>query len=172
MALKLDKALPPIPLSPKQDSTTHTVLDHPPVEPVIAPKTIKASAPVKRAASRPLPFRVRHMDMTIPEHKPRPIPGITLAQPSATMDLALRDVPSTPSVFSPRVAEFTAAPFGLQGAGDLVTPGNRKSKDIPTSFSWLPVRKEGHVRTASKDPRSPHHQDEGKEILRSIDHYL
>ncbi|KAJ9655893.1 tyrosine/serine/threonine protein phosphatase [Neophaeococcomyces mojaviensis] len=169
--LRLNKALPPVPLFPKPCSNIQTVSEKAPTEPP-PPPPIKPFTTVKRAASRPLPFRERNMDMTIPEHKPRHFPGITLAQSSATMDLAMRDVPSTPSLFSPRLTEFMAAPFGLRGAGDLVTPGNRKSKEIPTSFSWLPLRKEGHVRTASKDPRSPHHQDETDELFRSIDNYL
>lgn len=167
--LRLNKTLPPVPLF---SNGPH--LSQNPTESSCTPSSgsQKPPATVKRAASRPLPFRERGMDMTIPAHKPRAPPGVTLAQSSAIMDLAMNDVPSTPSLFSPRATEFMATPFNIQGAGDLETPGNRMSKEIPSGFSWLPLRKEGHIRTASKDPRSPHHQDESREILRSIDTFL
>lgn len=166
--LRLNKALPPVPLFPKEKAAKQ-----PEEEASSAPPPPqKNPATIKRAASRPLPFRERGMDMSIPAHKPRFLPGITLSQSSAVMDLAMKDVPSTPSLFSPRATEFVATPFNIRGAGDLETPGNRQSKEIPSGFSWLPIRKDGHVRTASKDPRSPHQQAEVKGIFRSIDNFL
>lgn len=167
--LKLNKALPPVPLFPKGTAVAKQPVENTSSAP---PPPQKTPTTVKRAASRPLPFRERGMEMSIPAHKPRFLPGITLPQSSAKMDLAMKDVPSTPSLFSPRAAEFVATPFNIQGAGDLETPGNRLSKEIPSGFSWLPLRKEGHIRTPSKDPRSPHQQAEEKEIFRSIDNFL
>lgn len=172
ISIQLNKALPPVPLFPRMTSSSIRPADRAPLAPPPPPPPPKSTNTVKRAASRPLPFRERGMDMSIPAHKPRVIPGITLPQSSTVMDLALKDVPSTPSLFSPRASEFVATPFNIQGAGDLETPGNRLSKEIPSGFSWLPVRKEGHVRTASKDPRSPHQQDEAKGIFRSIENFL
>lgn len=172
LPLKLNKALPPVPLFLAQQPTARSNQDfssHPP-----PPPPQKASTTAKRPASRPLPFRERHGDMTIPAHRPRVRSDMVVARPpSAIMDLAMNDVPCTPSIFSPRATEFTAAPFGIRGAGDLELPGNRQSKELPMNFNWLPLRKDGHVRTASKDPRSPHQHSEGKErIYRSIDNYL
>ena len=169
---KLNKALPPVPLFSRYQSTL-------PSQPTSATSTMpppppKISSTVKRAASRPLPFRERGLDAdaTIKEHKPRKVPGFALAQSSAFMDLAMQDAPSTPSLFSPRATEFMATPFGVRGAGDLEQPRNRISKEVPSGFNWLPLRKDSHVRTASKDPRSPHQEAEAKEIFRSIDNYL
>lgn len=167
--LRLNKALPPVPPFPKEEITAPTTVA---ASSAGMPTAKTSPTMVKRAASRPLPFRERNMAMVIPDHRPKRVPGLTLAQSSAVMDLAMRDVPSTPSLFSPRTTEFMATPFGLQGAGDLAMPGNRTSKEVPASFSWLPLRKEGHLRTASKDPRSPHHQDETKEIFQNIDNFL
>lgn len=169
--LELNKALPPVPLFPKIEDVIQP-LPAPTSMPPLPPPPRKSVTTVKRAASRPLPFRERSMGMEIPAHRPRNVAGIAVAQASAIMDLAMTDVPSTPSLFSPRASEFMATPFGIRGAGDLETPGNRQSKEIPSSFNWLPLRKEGHVRTASKDPRSPHQEAEAKEMFRSIDDYL
>lgn len=172
--LRLNKALPPVPLFPKNEQRTQT----PPIPGAFPTQTTPTSTTtVKRAASRPLPFRERNMEMSIPEHRPRIRAGFALAHSPAVMDLAMKDVPSTPSLFSPRATEFMATPFGIRGAGDLETPGNRLSKEIPSGFNWLPLRKEGqqqagHARTASKDPRSPHQQAEPGEIWRSIDDIL
>lgn len=167
---KLNKALPPVPLFPKDnEDAPKKVMGDVPSAP---PPPQKTPTTIKRAASRPLPFRERGTDMSIPAHKPRFLPGITLPQSSAKMDLAVKDVPSAPSLFSPRAAEFMATPFNIKGAGDLETPGNRSSKEIPSGFNWLPLRKEGHIRTPSKDPRSPHQKAESKEIFRSIDNFL
>jgi len=169
--VRLNKALPPAPLFRKSETIAQPApssISMPP--PPLPPQKIGST--VKRAASRPLPFRERSREMAISGHMPSKLTGLPVAQTAAFMDLAMKDVPSTPSLFSPRATEFMATPFGIRGAGDLETPGNRQSKEIPSSFSWLPLRKEGHVRTASKDPRSPHHEAETKEIYRSIDDYL
>jgi len=171
--LRLNKALPPVPRFPKSEMVAQpspSAMPMPMPPPPQPPQ--KTGTTVKRAASRPLPFRERNMDMAIPVHRPRQILGIATTKSSTMMDLAMKDVPSTPSLFSPRATEFMANPFNIRGAGDLETPGNRQSKEIPASFTWLPLRKDGHIRTASKDPRSPHHDAETKEIFRSIDHYL
>jgi len=170
-SLELNKALPPVPLFPKNEDVTQP-LPAPTSMPPVQPPPPKPVTTVKRAASRPLPFRERSMGMEIPAHRPRNVAGIAVAPTSAVMDLAMIDVPSTPSLFSPRASEFMATPFGIRGAGDLETPGNRQSKEIPSCFNWLPLRKEGHVRTASKDPRSPHQEAEAKEMFQSIDDYL
>jgi len=167
--LELNKAQPPVPLFPNSEAPTQPLAA---ATPTPAPPPRKSVTTVKRAASRPLPLRERSMGMEIPAHRPRKVAGTAGAQASAIMDLAMKDVPSTPSLFSPRASEFMATPFGIRGAGDLETPGNRQSKEIPSSLNWLPVRKEGHIRTASKDPRSPHQEAEAKETFGSIDEYL
>lgn len=170
---RLNKTLPPVPLFPK-DGQPQPSGSGPPT-PAKTPPTSTSTGTVKRAASRPLPFRERASEfgqtMTIPEHKPRILPKLaTPRPPSAIMDLAMQDVPSTPSLFSPRATEFMATPFGIRGAGDLETPGNRMSKEIPAGFNWLPLRKE-HQRTASKDPRAPLQYEAGGGFA-NIDGYL
>lgn len=175
--LQLNKALPPVPLFPKHSSHDRapTISSISEVIETWSEPTVAQSqnvATVKRSASRPLPFRERASGFDIPAHRPKLVPGVTFRQSSSKMDLAMQDVPMSPSLFSPRATEFVATPFGIRGAGDLANHSNRNSQSSTHGLSWLPLRKEGHVRTASTDPRSPHQQAEPKEIFRHIDGFL
>jgi len=77
------------------------------------------------------------------------------------MDLAMRDVPESPSLFSPRQTEFMAVPFGRTAAGDLELSMQNPRRSI-SGLATLSVI----------DPRSPHQKNETGEIMRSIDEIL
>jgi hypothetical protein len=81
------------------------------------------------------------------------------------MDLAMQDVPDTPSLFSPRQTEFMVTPFSNTIAGDLAVNGNRRN------LNRLPSQMEVSSPVVV-DPRSPHQRSEAGEILRSIDDVL
>ena len=92
----------------------------------------------------PLPLR------PLPLHKEKT--QLAMSQlPEKTFD---PDVPPTPSLLSPRAAEFTASPFHRTAAGDLVGTS---------------VYEQGLMspRSLEEDPRSPHHRGEAP-ITRSI----
>jgi tyrosine-protein phosphatase MSG5 len=195
--LKLNKAVPPVPLFPKIDANDAVVtpvklsqifggLAKPSPPSTRTPESIttiqatspQASSPPMSTSPRPLPFRERFESS--PSHSP-PIPSRTpklgLITHSPKMDLAT-DEPSTPSVFSPRATEFMASPFGITVAGDLaVAPGSGKRPRIgvvmprnirPSANFAIP----GDQIPVPYDPRSPHQQGEGPEIFRNIDGYL
>ncbi|RMZ75559.1 hypothetical protein DV737_g5232, partial [Chaetothyriales sp. CBS 132003] len=117
----------------------------------------------------------------IPPHKPRRAPppagvAVDRAQASAQMDLASQDVPHTPSLFSPRSAEFVAAPIGIShSVGEIVVAGPpdgtahaifSKSRPQPQ-----PQPREDAL-PSTADPRSPHQSPDSNEILGSIDGVL
>ena len=108
----------------------------------------------KRAAPRPLPFREQPIQsFDIPPHKPRKMAPTTtrlVSQEPAQMDLAMQDVPQTPSLFSPRQTEFVATPFSRTMAGDLA---------VGEAFGL----------EVAGDPRSPPQRGERSEIMRHID---
>ena len=88
----------------------------------------------------------------LPLHSGQPLPQLTAAQPSPrAID---PDVPQTPSLLSPRAAEFTASPFHRTSAGDL---------------AGASVFEQGLMSPGAKeeDPRSPHQAGEAP-ITRSI----
>jgi tyrosine-protein phosphatase len=87
---------------------------------------------------------VRPLNLSLP---PRPEYGIE-------MDLVANDVPESPSMFSPRAAEFTASPFHRTAAGDLALH-----------------RVETVALPEEEDPRSPPQHGDAS-ITRSIDEFL
>ena len=88
----------------------------------------------------------------LPLHWGQPLPQLTTAQPSPrAID---PDVPQTPSLLSPRAAEFTASPFHRTSAGDLA------GSSVFEQGLMSPGAKE-------EDPRSPHQVGEAS-ITRSI----
>ena len=83
------------------------------------------------------------------------LPRLTPVQPVQLPQRAFDpDVPPTPSLLSPRAAEFTASPFHRTAAGDLAGSS---------------VFEQGLMspRAVEKDPRSPHQRGEAP-IIRSI----
>jgi tyrosine-protein phosphatase MSG5 len=154
--------------SPSSESATTTSPTSPSQDaPPVPPRSAKRSAP------RPLPLRERtHVSnpFEIPPHTPRDVSNGAqmVSYAPFKMDLVMHDVPPTPSIFSPRVAEFKATPFGITNAGDLATekslkkPGQGKRTSIfspPTAHLAI-------------DPRSPHQGNENGEIMRHIDDVL
>ena len=88
----------------------------------------------------------------LPPRWGQPLPQLTTAQPSPrAID---PDVPQTPSLLSPRAAEFTASPFHRTSAGDLA------GSSVFEQGLMSPGAKE-------EDPRSPHQVGEAP-ITRSI----
>ncbi|KPI44473.1 Tyrosine-protein phosphatase pmp1 [Cyphellophora attinorum] len=145
-SIKLDKALPPVPLFPKDEPKS----DAPAVpssQPALPPKSNatpptppKAEPAAKKQSVEPreLPFRKManySHPLRIPPHRPRPQnePNapmkIHISRPS--MDLASQDVPESPSLFSPRATEFLASPFGISNSvGELLISGPRSARSI------------------------------------------
>lgn len=88
----------------------------------------------------------------LPIHQGQSPPQLAMAQPSPrAID---PDVPQTPSLLSPRAAEFTASPFHRTSAGDLA------GSSVFEQGLMSPGAKE-------EDPRSPHQMGEAP-ITRSI----
>ncbi|KAK4697337.1 hypothetical protein P7C71_g719, partial [Lecanoromycetidae sp. Uapishka_2] len=87
----------------------------------------------------------------LPLRQPQPPILAPVLPPQRAFD---PDVPQTPSILSPRAAEFTASPFHRTVAGDLAGSS---------------VFEQGLMspRAAEEDPRSPH-QKGGSEVVRSI----
>ena len=154
--LRLDKDLPPL---PTYDIET-------PSKALPVPDAKRNALQLLEAASEypplppphPLPLRERFaVQAEIPPHRPRQGPsGIMIPGYGAEMDLASQDVPTTPSLFSPRATEFIASPFGATLAGELHVLG----------------RTDGQQRARAADPRSPPQPDPSGEILRHIDDFL
>lgn len=191
--MRLNKALPPVPLFPKEARVGGTPsklsqilggIAQPNVAPTLEgePKTEEWASPPP-ASPRPLPFREQFehkhtLDVPIP---PAKSPRLGLKIESPRMDLAMQDVPETPSLLSPRANEFRASPFGLVVAGDLAMgPGRHSGLKRERVFSMPrhqlilppPRRLADEVTPITCDPRSPHQQGESGEILRHIDEFL
>jgi len=178
---KLMKALPPVPsLIPEAapmpvGSKSCGLLDatsSPDSTQTVFPASVASIMPLiqpsNRAVPRPLPLR---------EFSTSPMPRfeiplqssttscrsiMTISQPTAQMDLAMRDVPDTPSLFSPRQTEFVATPFARTIAGDLAVVNSQQPLHTSVEVASLPAI----------DPRSPHQRSETGEIIRSIDDVL
>ncbi|OAX79133.1 hypothetical protein ACJ72_06551 [Emergomyces africanus] len=142
------------------------------------------SQPRRNVSPRPLPLRekyqtinslrrTRYDNTTIPSHR-------TLSRTSVhQMDLVMQDVPATPSLFSPRAAEFWATPFSSHirsVAGDLAcsldsntNSGGRTSIEVasPVVRGCPPPPPPG-----AADPRSPPQQRREPVIMRNIDEFL
>jgi tyrosine-protein phosphatase MSG5 len=196
--LKLNKQLPPVPLWPKESG--EAVATPAKLSQILggiarpSPPSTKASEPVVVAETRnpprspplsvsprPLPFRERFdSSPSQAASPPSRTPKLGLLTSSPKMDLAMEE-PSSPSLFSPRAAEFMASPFGITTAGDLVVP-HRSIKKKPSKGALYPPQ--SHVRPSVNfsasgdqipvpfDPRSPHQQGEGPEIFRNIGDFL
>ncbi|KAL6241471.1 tyrosine/serine/threonine protein phosphatase [Rhinocladiella similis] len=192
-SLRLNKALPPVPLFPKNDpmDTIETpvklsqilgkIATPPkPEAPALAATDPESLSPPPNVSPRPLPFRERFDDTTSGPSSPElaKTPRLGLITGSPMMDLAAQDVPETPSLFSPRATEFMASPFGITTAGDLAV-SNKTPKPTRTAGLLLPhdifgssTDSEGDQIPSAFDPRSPHQQGEAPEILRNIDDFL
>ena len=175
---KPKKVLPPVPLFPKDenrksvpfggDGTSDTLSSAGSTRTVFAvPSAEEVAKTTKRAAPRQLPFRIRagpqEGTFDIPPFAQNRVKTTMVVREIPTqMDLALKDAPATPSLFSPRQAEFMATSITKTVAGDLATrlrPTPSEKEFKATSTDSLPA----------VDPRSPHQRHEAGEILRSID---
>ena len=152
---RLDKELPPL---PSQESS-FALKDLPP--PPVSADPPSVSQPIHKPTMpppRPLPLRERFaVQSEIPPHRPRMAPAsLNFSRIPAQMDLASQDVPSTPSLFSPRATEFISSPFGGTSAGEL----------------HVLARTDSQQRVRAADPRSPPQPDASDAIMRHIDDYL
>lgn len=193
--LRLNKALPPVPLWPKNDQTSTVATpvklsqilgaiakygaQENPISTSEQPAPVESKSHPESVSPRPLPFRER-FDISPSQSPPNPskTPKLGLVTHSSKMDLAMQDVPSTPSLFSPRAAEFMASPFGMTTTGDLAGTVTSCGKN-PTKGVLLPRAQPipGSFPTTDQiptpyDPRSPHQHGEGPEIFRNIDYFL
>jgi tyrosine-protein phosphatase MSG5 len=194
-SLRLDKELPPVPLFPKDGKPVSHIVNQfalpsvgtertQPKVPILSADQIHKNVPKKRLEPRPLPFRKLaefSNPQTIPPHRPREAvpPLLQIMKTSSQMDLASRDVPQTPSLFSPRATEFMASPFGISSCvGDLAANGPRSARSVrsisPPAQDLVSanVKAESSPVPSTVDPRSPHQQSDGGEILRHIDDFL
>jgi tyrosine-protein phosphatase MSG5 len=180
---KFMKPLPPVPLFPKDDileiatskdslmaDTTRSADSTQTVFPVSVGPSTTANTSRNPAAPRPLPLRepsAPSQSFKIPPHHSTPFNrfGLTIIQPKPQMDLAMQDVPDTPSLLSPRQTEFMVTPFSKTIAGDLAVKGNQRNLN-PLSNQME------NSSPATVDPRSPHQRSEAGEIIRSIDEVL
>ncbi|EGE83840.1 hypothetical protein RJZ56_006216 [Blastomyces dermatitidis] len=142
----------------------------------------------RNVSPRPLPLREQYQtihslrrprqDNSIPSHR-------TLSRTSVhQMDLVMQDVPATPSILSPRAAEFWTTPFShtRTAAGDLACrldstnkndsnpsgSGNRVSIEVMSPV----VRACPSPPPNAADPRSPPQQRREPVIMRNIDEFL
>ncbi len=200
--LRLNKDLPPVPLFPKNNAITVATpvrlseifagIARPSpsptkaTEPVLAAETRsppRAQSPPQSVSPRPLPFRER-FDSLPPPPKLAKTPKLGLLTSSPKMDLAMEE-PSSPSMFSPRAAEFMASPFGITTAGDLAVPQKIRKKTSKGALLPPQIRPAGpQIRPSANfsvpgdqvpvpyDPRSPHQQGEGPDIFRNIEDFL
>lgn len=172
----LNKQLPPVPAFDHEDNAVDKTkadtreplpqseysalmqLDSPPELP-----------PKMATATRPLPLRDFAGLKEIPPHRPQEAGLTTLRRifSPTQMDLAISNEPRTPSLFSPRAAEFMASPFGRTMAGELMMGS------VPSSTRPNAVRSATRDTIAPEiDPRAPHQTQEGGEIVRNIDEFL
>ncbi|EDN10502.1 tyrosine-protein phosphatase MSG5 [Histoplasma capsulatum] len=138
---------------------------------------------------RPLPLREKYQtihSLRRPRHDNSAVPSHRTLSRTAVhqMDLVMQDVPATPSVLSPRAAEFWTTPFSHLRtiAGDLACRldkntdtnttnsgnGNRMSIESISSV----VRACPPVPPGAADPRSPPQQRREPVIMRNIDEFL
>ncbi|KAL2418986.1 hypothetical protein ABEF91_007174 [Exophiala dermatitidis] len=190
--LRVNKTLPPVPLFPKQERnnlatpvTATSSVDDAGAQ-TDQERTTLAATPLRRDNSplrsvppRPLPFRERFegiVESVVAAPKPSKSPRLGLFASSPKMDIASHDVPETPTLLSPRAAEFMASPFGITAAGDLAVPtlatGSAKAPLPPQQGSFLTSDSTREHIPSAFDPRSPHQQGEVPEIFRNIDGVL
>ena len=129
-------------------STTPVSLVNPPLPGGFSSMSLRRAA--NAAASKEFPFRVDSSPKAQNSNNIRPF--------HISMDHIMADViPSTPSILSPRAAEFTASPFHRTMAGDLA------GSSVFEQGLANPMAME-------KDPRSPPTGDE--KVVRSIDEMI
>ncbi|KAL8933331.1 MAG: hypothetical protein Q9216_006415 [Gyalolechia sp. 2 TL-2023] len=110
------------------------------------------AAPPPRSSPKPLPGGFS----SIPTRKQAPQPLLFRQVPTVEVDRnVVDDVPKTPSILSPRAAEFTASPFHRTAAGDLAGSSIFEQTLVSLKSSQ------------SEDPRSPVQKGEAP-ITRSI----
>ncbi|CRG85737.1 hypothetical protein PISL3812_02759 [Talaromyces islandicus] len=119
----------------------------------------KSAIRIRGISPRPLPLRERYQDgpkvHSSKQAEKRPLGHARY--PSVQMDLVMKDVPSSPSILSPRAAPYMCSSLSRTLAGDL-------AGDAP---SHLP----GFEQQPPFDPRSPSQRGELL-ITRSIDEVL
>jgi tyrosine-protein phosphatase MSG5 len=191
----LPRSIPPVPLFDEDQTATCKVslptalsniaLYSPPAETTYNPSPVSPSSdapPIppksaRRNAPRPLPLRERPdasiQPFEIPPHTPRDVSRDILAPlpisfAPVKMDLMMQDVPSAPSIFSPRTTEFRTTSFGLTNAGDLATETSKKKSGHSKRLSIFSQPQA----SLTMDPRSPHQGDKNSEIMRNIDDVL
>ncbi|KIY00175.1 uncharacterized protein Z520_03860 [Fonsecaea multimorphosa CBS 102226] len=195
--LRLDKALPPVPLFPREDKTNSEAtpaklsqilgsIAKQSLEPTkpSAPEPVtevrnspRPQSPPQSVSPRPLPFRER-FDSPPPQQSPNPskTPRLGIVTSSPRMDVAVEE-PDEPSLLSPRATEFMVSPFGIttsadpgmtNGGGKNVTRGVLLPRQVQQP---APYSVAGQI-PAPFDPRSPHQQGEAPEIFRNIDDFL
>ncbi|KAI4191560.1 MAG: hypothetical protein LQ346_004747 [Caloplaca aetnensis] len=108
------------------------------------------------SSSSPKPLPGGFSSISTRKHVPRPLPFRQLPQPTEMDRTVVDDVPKSPSMLSPRAAEFTTSPFHRTAAGDLAG----SSVFEQTLMSSNPSSQEG-------DPRSPVQKGEAP-ITRNI----
>ncbi|PGH33186.1 tyrosine-protein phosphatase [[Emmonsia] crescens] len=145
--------------------------------------TTTTSQQRRNVSPRPLPLREKYQTIhslrrprydntTIPSHR-------TLSRTSVhQMDLVMQDVPATPSLFSPRAAEFWTTPFShtRSVAGDLACrlDNNTNNSGSRTSIEAMSPVVRGCLTPppGAADPRSPPQQRREPVIMRNIDEFL
>ena len=195
--LKLDKALPPVPLFPRDDKTNSIAtpaklsqilgsIARQSVEPTRTSArepvsetrgTPRPQSPPQSVSPRPLPFRER-FDSPPPQQSPNPskTPRLGIVTASPRMDLAMEE-PDGPSLLSPRATEFMLSPFGITTSADpVMTNGSGKNVSrgvlLPRQLQQPTSYAVADQIPAPFDPRSPHQQGEAPDIFRNIDDFL
>ncbi|KAL8924776.1 MAG: hypothetical protein Q9208_003866 [Pyrenodesmia sp. 3 TL-2023] len=83
-------------------------------------ETAPSTSAAPSASSSPIkPLPAGFSSIPTRKHVPRPLPFRQLAHSAEIERTIVDDVPKTPSMLSPRAAEFTASPFHRTAAGDL-----------------------------------------------------
>ena len=179
----------PLPAEPSSSSISHSaevdeVAKAVSAEPAAVsfsnvPTRESAAASARRVAPRPLPLRQTEQTGAALANQPASRDflqsnGNGQAKPAAIQRLqvhpSMQDVPPTPSVFSPRAAEFLGSPFRRTIAGDLAFSPTIESSNGPSFWDLFDSSKKKGPQ--EEDPRSPHQPDQVKEIIRSIDELL
>ncbi|PGH08405.1 tyrosine-protein phosphatase [Blastomyces parvus] len=145
----------------------------------------------RNVSPRPLPLREKYQtihSLRRPRHDNSIPPHRTLSRTSVhQMDLVMQDVPATPSILSPRAAEFWTKPFSHNRtvAGDLACRLSSSNKnesntlDSDSGVNRVSIEVMSPVVRAcpspppnAADPRSPPQQRREPVIMRNIDEFL
>ncbi|KAH0830886.1 putative protein-tyrosine phosphatase [Fonsecaea pedrosoi] len=195
--LRLDKALPPVPLFPRNERADSIATpaklsqilgsiarQSPPTTKVPDPEPAAESSspprpqsPPQSVSPRPLPFREKFDSLPPqPLSNPSKTPRLGVVTSSPRID-PTTEADEGSSLLSPRATEFMVSPFGITTTADL-TVVNGSGKNV-TRGVLLPrqIQQPASYAVASQipapfDPRSPHQQGEAPEIFRNIDDFL